>query len=429
MGTIRFVHTSDLHLDTPFKGLWQFNSELAKRLKGAGFKTFSRIVDLCLAKKVDFLIVSGDIFDGEIKSLTAQLRFVSELKRLSEKSIPTYIVCGNHDPLDSWLSSLQLPEHVYRFGASDVEMLSYERDGHHLANIYGISFQSKAEGRNLAVKYQIQAEAGKPAFSIAILHGTVGTPGVHKNYAPFSLDDIAHKGFDYWALGHIHKYHIVKHKHPAVVYPGNPQGRDFGETGIKGCCFIEITTEKPPEITFIPTQVIQFEEVNIDLTGEDRIDTFTQKLEEAIQNSKDVGPINGENKTSYILRLTLTGRTSLHNQLIRPGEIQQLQNHLNDGQLNNKYFVWIDRIDNKTQALIDVEALKSGRDFIAEVLTAIEVYEKDPGKLNSIINEAESAFGSMEAKRELQHFSEEEQKDILERAKWVLLDQLIKETD
>ena len=440
METIRFVHTSDLHLDTPFKGLSQLNTELAKRLKGAGFNTFSRIVDICLDEKVDFLIISGDTFDGEIKSLAAQLGFVSELKRLSEKSIPTYIVCGNHDPLESWLSSLQLPEHVYRFGSSEVETVSYERDGRHLATIGGISFQSKEEDNNLAINYHLNANTGDSAFSIAILHGTVGTPGLHKNHAPFRLDDIHRKGFDYWALGHIHKRQVVKERHPAVVYPGNPQGRDFGETGCKGCCLIEITPHQAPEINFLPAQMIRFEEIAIDLTGEDSIDVLTNKLEEAIRNLKDVDPLEipflntnkavnyrAENKTSYMLRLTLTGRTPLHNQLVRPGEICQLQEHFNNGQLNRECFVWIDRIDLTTQNMLDVEEMKHGKDFIAEVLTTIAVYEKESDKLTSIINDAEAVFGSMEAKRELQQFSVAEQKDILDRAKWMLLDQLIQE--
>ena len=120
MPKVRFIHTADLHLDTPFKGLSRMNSDLSKRLKDATFRSFRKIIDLCSDKKVDFLIISGDIFDSENKSLAAQLRFVTELKSLSEKGIPVYFICGNHDPLKSWLDTIELPDKVIRFGPPEV---------------------------------------------------------------------------------------------------------------------------------------------------------------------------------------------------------------------------------------------------------------------------------------------------------------------
>src|SRR5574341_98982 len=202
---IKFIHTADLHLDTPFKGLSSWNSDLASKLKNATFKSFKRIIDLCIQEKVDFLIISGDIFDSENKSLAAQIKFVSELKRLSEKGIPTYFICGNHDPLSSWLDELQLPENVFRFNSSDVENVTYQKDNRPIADIYGISFQNRIVNINLANNYQLKSNPSP--ISIAILHGTIGASGPHENYAPFKVEDVVNKGFDYWALGHIHKRH------------------------------------------------------------------------------------------------------------------------------------------------------------------------------------------------------------------------------
>ena len=108
MAQLRFIHTADLHLDTPFRGLSNWNPELAERLKDATFIAFSNIIDLCLQEKVDFLVIAGDIFESENKSLAAQLRFIRELERLSAGGIAAYLVCGNHDPLNSWIESLRI---------------------------------------------------------------------------------------------------------------------------------------------------------------------------------------------------------------------------------------------------------------------------------------------------------------------------------
>ena len=227
MTKIRFVHTADLHLDTPFKKLSNWNVELASKLKQATCDSLEKIVDLCLEEEVNFLIISGDIFDSENQSLIAQSKFFDELQRLSDKDIYTYFVCGNHDPLDSWLDVHQIPDKVFRFGGSTVESKTYSKNNTRLADIYGISYKQKVVDSNLALGFQLKDQPAP--ISIAVLHGTIGTSEQHENYAPFSTGDINNKGFDYWALGHIHKRNIVQIEHPTIVYPGNPQGRDFGE--------------------------------------------------------------------------------------------------------------------------------------------------------------------------------------------------------
>ena len=143
MTKVKFIHTADLHLDTPFKGLANWNSDLASKLKDATFKSYKNIIDICLQERADFLVISGDIFDSEYKSLAAQIKFVNELKVLSDRGIPTYFICGNHDPLSSWLENLEMPEKVFRFNSSEVDCMTYQKNNIPAADIYGISFQYK----------------------------------------------------------------------------------------------------------------------------------------------------------------------------------------------------------------------------------------------------------------------------------------------
>ncbi|MBN1107850.1 MAG: DNA repair exonuclease [Bacteroidales bacterium] len=414
---MRFIHTADLHLDTPFRGLTALNSGLSKRLKDATFLSFSRIIDLCIDRKADFLIISGDVFDSENKSLAAQLKFSSEMKRLSEKGISTYIACGNHDPFDTWLGALKLPENVFRFSPGKCERLVYEKNGKAIADIHGISYRETSVKENLALKFNLPASPAP--VSVAVLHGTVGSSGPHAEYAPFSLDDITGKGFDYWALGHIHKGRIVRQSDPAVVYPGNPQGRDFGETGPKGCYMIDIKENSGPKIEFIPTQAIRLENITIDLGGVTLIEEIEEKITDAIESINDPGK-----ESSLIIRVLLTGRTALHKQLTKKEEIQQLIEHFNEGQPAQDSFIWIDNIIAATRPDIDIETIRDGSGFPAEILKAFEACSSDTEKLKRLISAEEDEFANPKARKIIGEHGEHDHLDILEKAKVILLDKI-----
>lgn len=420
MPKVRFIHTADLHLDTPFKGLSRLNSDLSKRLKDATFRSFRNIINLCSEKKVDFLIISGDIFDSENKSLAAQLRFVSELKSLSEKGIPAYFICGNHDPLKSWLDSIDLPENVIRFGPSGGQFHTFKKADTAIADIHGISFSEKAISRNLAVEFKL---APDPApVSIAVLHGTIGSPGPHENYAPFTREDVVKKGFDYWAMGHIHKNRIVSPSNPAIVYPGNPQGRDFGEPGERGCYLVEISEGHDPAIEFIPAQIIRFENLEIDMSAVSKIEFLQDKINEALENCE-----NYSKEVNYILRINLTGRTSLHKSINDKAEIDELVEFLNEGVPDQQYLRWIDKVDVNTSPEIDIERIKNGSGFPAEVLKNFDIYFENNNKLAELIKIAEEDFMNAQARKEAGDFSEKTASGMLEKARMILLDKLIRE--
>ena len=413
MTKIKFIHSADLHLDTPFRGLLSINSELADRLKDATFKSFEKIIDLCINEQADFLIVSGDIFDSEVRSLAAQLKFVKGLQKLSDKGIYTYFICGNHDPLNSWMENLALPEKVIRFGSSKVENALYTKNGNPLARIYGISYRTNSENRDLASKFTSKDEP--VPFSIALLHGTIGSPGPHAGYAPFRLDDIAHKGFDYWALGHIHKKQIIHTANPAVVYPGNPQGRDFGETGARGCFIVEMTQGSDPAIRFRPTDSIRFEKITVDLTGADKINHLEKYIAKAVKDT-----IRGNDSVSYILRIALKGRTPLHTLLNNDSELKTLLDELNDAQPDRDQFTRIDSISVETQPDIDMDKLRKGNDFTAELLKMIEE-TKDPLSLFRAI-EDENKIPAVARKIIAEYPTDETA--LMEKVKWLLLEQL-----
>lgn len=418
MPSIKFLHTADLHLDTPFKGLSNINRELAGRLKNATFSSFQRIIDICIEEQVDFLLVGGDIFDSEAKSLAAQLRFTEELKRLNMAGIPAYIITGNHDPLVSWMEELEMSEMVYRFASTQVDVVTFYKESKALADIYGASFEEKSVDWNLAQSFELKKEPAP--FSIALMHGTISSVSSHHPYAPFSLEDIKGKGFDYWALGHVHKRLLVHPSHPAVVYPGNPQGRDFGETGQRGCYIVELDDKLPPTLRFIPTQQIRFEELEVDVSKADKIHLLGESIAEAIKGIDD-----GVHKTSHILRIRLLGRAALHHHLSQAAEVEALMHMLNEGQLQQDCFQWIDKISVHTMPDIDLENLAKANDFTAEVLRTFHEIAANTSMLDEILQGLETEFSSQASKRELKDLSEEDKQEILMKAKWMLIDQLL----
>lgn len=414
---LRFIHTADLHLDTPFKGLSQWNSELSKKLKDATFNAFKNIVNKCIELQVDFLVIAGDVFDSESKSLMAQLKFVKELERLNSVNIPVYLICGNHDPLSSWLPSLSLPENVVRFDSKKPTKVTFVKNGIALADIYGISFQRKVVSENLSIKYKIE-EPSAP-FSIAILHGSLGSNDKHETYAPFTLNDIIRLNFHYWALGHIHKAWIVKDENPTVLYPGNPQGRDFGEQGSKGCFLVELAENTKPKLEFIPIHSIRFEIVNANLTDKQSQSELDETINRSIEAIRDYDP-----NESYVIRLILNGTTTLHKELWQDGQVSSLQQLRNEDQLINNPFIWIDSIDLNTRPVLNIDELKEGNDFVAEVLQNLEKYKNDE-ILDSTINILNEEISSPQFKRELKALTEEDKELIIEKIKWKLIDKLI----
>lgn len=418
MPSLRFIHTADLHLDTPFKGLISYNPELATCLSEATFKAFERIVDACIREKVDFLLISGDTFDRENQSLGAQLMFLKQVKRLALNQIPVYIICGNHDPLSSWLTQLVLPPNVYRFPSDQPVSVRFFRDEEPIADILGISYHDKALTENIAVRYHRPIDPAP--FSIALLHGNLTGTTQHDNYAPFSLADLLAKDIDYWALGHIHQQQILHTGNPVIAYSGNPQGRDFGEKGPKGCLLVTLSTDHKPIIESIPTHWVRFDEVTVDMTDititTDLLDTIHSSIENALNDEV----------SSSIIRLQLRGRTSLHHSLQAPNTVTDLIAQLNEGQLLKESFRIVDAIGVSTSPDIDLEQRKQGNDFLAAILRAFERLEADASLLDQSILELGKGI-SPHLRSDDRQLSVEEMQYILRQAKFKLADLLTKE--
>ena len=314
--TLRFVHTADLHLGSRVMSLPGMDEEDTTALANATYGAWRNIVDLCIGEEVDFLLVAGDTYDGADRNIRAQLQFIEGLRRLDENSIAAYVVRGNHDPDDAWSESIAMPENTTIFSSSEPEVVIHrDPDGRPLAAIVGMSFATVHIYDNLAEQFPGQEDEWP--FTIGLLHCSVGGTVGHEPYAPCSIQDLRRCGYDYWALGHIHRPTILSAGNPQIIYAGTAGAR-YGETGERGCRLVTVDADGTVEVEAVRTCRHLWTEIEIDLSGSVDPAALEEDPEETRSYIREEVPVAG--------RILLTGATALHRELTVKGGIAALEN-------------------------------------------------------------------------------------------------------
>lgn len=402
MKKITFLHTADLHLDSPMVGLSHLPGKMYNRLLNSTFVALKRLVDTAIEKKVDFVIIAGDVYDGEDRSIRAQVRFCKEMERLDSQGIPVYLTHGNHDHLAGTWTQLTLPPNVSIFG-EDVEMKSYCKDDI-IVHLYGFSYPRRLVLERKIDNYHKLSGAD---FHIGILHGNEGGNSTHGNYAPFSVKDLMEKGFDYWALGHIHKRRILNES-PPIIYPGNIQGRHHKEEGPKGCYLVTLD-ETDFHLNWIDTADIEWGTIEIDVS---QCISFQDILQICFKtmNEYRVSHTNGR-----ILKLILDklqpieGKESLIN-----GDLLEI---LQENEKEEENFIWISSIHIKEVKLFDKELLRGEDGFFKEMFQTIE-------NLDDLDDALEPLYQHHLARKYISNLNEEDQANIIKEAEQLLFQYL-----
>ena len=374
---VRFVHAADLHLDAPFQGIAAADPRIGSALADATYAAFTGVVDTCLSREAAFLVIAGDAYNSADKSLRAQLRFRAEMERLAEAGIEVFIVNGNHDPQSGWSAGFALPETVHIFPTNRVERVEVERDGEVIAAVYGRSFARAAETANLSLGYH--RDASDP-LAIGVLHANVGSNSEYDPYAPATLDDLRAAGMDYWALGHIHKQEVLA-EYPWITYAGSPQGLNPKETGPHGCFVVEIARGGATTLEHVETAPVAWAQVEVDMSGAADLEEVRVLLMAACEN---IRVTSGRNT---VARISLRGRSAAHADLGRPGVEDQLRDDVRAEAALETPWVWIDRLDDRTSPLIDLDALRGGPDFAAELVRIADELAADPAALAALLDD------------------------------------------
>ncbi|UVI27959.1 metallophosphoesterase family protein [Paenibacillus spongiae] len=363
----RFIHAADLHVDSPFRGLAVAPERIREALAESTFAAVRHLVDSAIEHEVEFVVISGDLYDAADRSLRAQLALKREWERLCAKSVQLFVIHGNHDHLSGARASLDWPESVTVFGADKVDHKpAFNKNGELIAYIHGISYGTRAVTDNLAARYKALPDM---PYQIALLHGNVDGDASHDPYAPCSLYELAASEFDYWALGHVHQ-RAVLHTYPHVVYPGNTQGRHTREQGAKGCYLVDVSAAKETELTFIELDAVRWETVITDIADL----TTEQSLLEAMENAIVTMAADCGGRP-LMLKLVLTGRGPMHRKVSESSFIQELLEELRSRFDLDEYgahesaaeWIWLIGLETRTGAELDPELLSAEDSFAGEL--------------------------------------------------------------
>ncbi len=256
--TFRFLHAADLHLGSAMDGLATPDAAVAARFAGAARSAFSRLIDRARAEAVDFAVIAGDVYDGRWSDASIGLYFMREVARLGR---PLFMLAGNHDA-ESIVARAAIPDppNLHRFAVRRPE--THRIEALRVA-LHGQGFAQRAETRNLAAAYP-PAERGW--FNIGVLHSALTGRAGHEPYAPCTPADLRAKGYDYWALGHVHAYEEVA-RDPWVVFPGVLQGRSVRETGAKGAVLVSVEDGRVAAVERLVVDEVRWAQATAELTG------------------------------------------------------------------------------------------------------------------------------------------------------------------
>ncbi len=268
---ITFIHTADCHLDAPLLGLRLIDPSLADAAARCQRESFVSIIDACVDGKADFLIIAGDLFDSGRKNLQTQIVLKKQFERLRERGIRVFIAAGNHDNLEEAGygqpgAEVTFPDNVHIFSGDAPAEFTVEKGGAAAARVVGMSFHRRDVSRNIADLYPAKKDA---TFTVGVLHtsvtGATAAAAEHETYAPCTVNDLERKGYDYWALGHIHRRGALDTAKPAI-YPGCPQARRVRETGDTSVTLVHVDASGHAEISEIPTGALRMENVEVDVS-------------------------------------------------------------------------------------------------------------------------------------------------------------------
>ena len=296
----QFVHTADIHLNSPLRSLALREPELAGLIGGATRKAFVAIIDLCLSEQVDALLISGDLYDGEQTSMKTARFLADQLRRLHDAGIQAFIIRGNHDAESRITRELTLPESVKVFSGR-AEAIVLSRGAVDVA-VHGVSFAQKHAPESLLPKFRPPHDG---AVNLGLMHTSLGGSPSHNLYAPCMPAELHGHGFDYWALGHIHQ-RFEERGRATIVMPGNPQGRDINEAGPKSATLATIGDNHAITLEERVTSIAEFQRVGVDLAGAEEWRGALKRIETAL------GAARVSAKSEHLVaRLRLAGATPL----------------------------------------------------------------------------------------------------------------------
>ncbi len=370
----KFIHAADIHLDSPLHKLDYYDGAPVDEIRQATRRAFNNLVQTAIAEEVNFILIAGDLYDGDWKDYNTGLYLVSQTSRLRDAGIPVYMVAGNHDAASNITKTLRLPENVHLFPSN--QPATHTMDSLNVA-IHGQSFATPAVKKDLSLLYPTPLPG---YFNTGLLHTCASGREGHEPYAPCTVEGLRSKGYDYWALGHVHQ-HEVLWDDPWIIFPGNIQGRHIRETGPKGCVLVTVDDRGRPKIEFKPLDVIRWVIVTVDSNGAESgytvIDRFCSRLE-TILDENEGRPLAA--------RVLIQGETPAHSELL--ANVDRWSNEIRAAALDTSgHKVWIEKIKFHTRLPVSEKDLQISDGAMGELVRLFDELTGKPELLRELSEE------------------------------------------
>lgn len=397
MESVRFIHTADLHLGSPLKSIGQASESIRQKLQSATLRTLARIVDVAIEESVDFILIAGDLYDSEARSIQANKQIADEMERLHKQNIPAFIIAGNHDPIgENTSEAIRLPENTVVFSSDNVETHEVFREDKIVARVLGQSYRGTSDTRKMYSGYTVPDSS---VWNIGLLHTALNEQAT--NYVPCTKDDLLSKNdIHYWALGHIHQQQIIHEQLPVIAYPGIPQGRDVGEQSAGSVLLVELSDNDAPNIRSVPVGEIIWREESINIgdppfSDAETLDDLAMVMQEYAENLISAQRVDeSENDFQYspenrgmIVRWHIIGRGNIHSGL--SGDRIESAEYMT-GELRRKLsqltpFLWTESVQIHTgPELPSLHELASDYEFfefLQSVIDEIRSADSIPGEI------------------------------------------------
>ena len=353
MPSFTFLHAADLHLDSPLRGLDA--AAPAEHIRGATRQALTNLVTLAIERRVAFVLLAGDLYDGDWKDWHTGQFLAQQLARLSREQIEVVAISGNHDAEQVLTKKLNFPG-MLRAAKPETRRMS----GAPVA-VHGQSFATPAVTNNLALAYPERIDG---LFNIGLLHTACGS-GEHANYAPCSVADLARRGYDYWALGHVHARSVVS-RDPWVVFPGNIQGRHIKEEGSKGATLVTVTGGQVA-VEHQALDVLRWLQLDVDVTGAVGPEAMLTRVRFAL----DQAVLLSENRMLAV-RVTLVGDYPAHADLVRSPDATLHEVRAAAAEVAGPDELWIEDVRIATRPALDVAAMRAQPGAVGALIHALD---------------------------------------------------------
>jgi len=371
MTSFRFFHAADIHLDSPLRGLAGQEGNAVARVRTATREAFDTLVGLTIEERVDFLIIAGDLYDGDWRDYKTGLFFAAQMGRLNKEGIPVYLLHGNHDAESQITRRLDLPDNVHVFGTRKPETYALVKLK---VALHGQSFRQRDVTDNLVPEYPPPVSG---AFNIGVLHTGLGGMGGHENYAPCAIEDLTNKGYNYWALGHVHQASVL-HEKPHVVFPGNLQGRHARETGAKGASLVSVEDGDVVELTTVPCDAVRWAVLTVSPDNAENVGDVIDRVHDAVKVAA-----NEAHGRLLACRIVLEGRTPVHDQLVASEDRMLAEARAGALGLGDEV-AWVEKVVISTQPEVNAQTLAEREDAIGELQRLLQEATGDTNLLAQI---------------------------------------------